>query len=163
MKIHVATTNQKTLEVWRSIIRIPIVEFTSTVPPQLTTDAILMAGQFAFDRYGGRPQSSDAQILQNKNGDGMPPFIIIPPYRPMVKNPEGGRSVAPGWEDVSPAYHAVSRALEGIKSWNLQEFDTPHHIESIVIDLAMLGMNNSSDTRTPASVHRALAEFYESQ
>jgi hypothetical protein len=163
MNIYVATTNQKTLEVWRSILRIRVVDFTSTVPPQLTADAILMAGQFAFDRYGGRPRTSDAQILQNSNGDGMPPLIVIPPYRPMVKSPEGGRTIAPGWEDVSPAYHAVSRALDGIKSWNLKEFGTPRHIESIVIDLAMLGMNNPSDTQTPTSVHRALAEFCESQ
>jgi hypothetical protein len=163
MKIYVASTNSDTLGLWRSVVRNPAVAFTSTLLPKLRCDGVLMAGQFAFDRYGGRPERSRAQILRNDKGDGMPPFVIVPPYRPMVEDAEGGRRVAPGWEHVSPAYHAISCGLTDIRAWNGKRAEGERKIESVVLDLAMLGMNNPADLQTPHSVNRALEEFWPSR
>lgn len=86
MKIYLATQNPRTAESWTNVFRarddVEVVESKAT---SVEADIIVMAGAWAFERYGGRPTRDQAQILPNETGDGLPLWVVIPPHRPFVR------------------------------------------------------------------------------
>ncbi|GHB33682.1 hypothetical protein [Streptomyces chryseus] len=158
MNIYITSQKPQVLALWKECIPpSTLIEYRDVSPTQLSVDAILMAGSFAFERYGGRPQRDVAQILPNRRNDNLPNLVIIPPYRPVADQEGGGHLAAPGWEDTSPAFHAISRSLLAIREWN----STNEHllaISTVNMSLPFLGMNDETDQSTPMSAYRALSE-----
>lgn len=157
--IYIASREPATLSLWKE--RIPPcegIEFSTEVPPSLKADAVAMSGAFAFDRYGGRPNRYEAQIIENTRGDGFPGFVVIPPYRLQVEQPDGSFSVAPEHAHMNPSYYAVSCTLRDVTLWNSIAQDSADAISSIILDLALLEMEDPLDSSTPESVGQAIRE-----
>jgi hypothetical protein len=152
MKIYVTSRQQSTLDLWASLLPASKeVEFVNGDDRKVHADALVMSGVWAFDRYGGRPSRESAQILSNTRGDGLPEWIVIPPFRPVIER-DGSFVVREDFEEVSPAYFAVLESLRAFKN----EFGD---CSSVALDLAMLGMDDPGDESTPASVARAIEAF----
>ncbi|WP_327074588.1 hypothetical protein OG196_33320 [Kitasatospora purpeofusca] len=152
MKIYVTSRQQATLDLWSLFLPVSIaIEFVNEVERVVRADVLAMSGIWAFDRYGGSPNREVAQVLSNERGDGLSDWIVVPPFRPIVEC-DGEISIREDFKDVSPAYHAVLGILRAVRS----EFGNS---ASITFDLPMLGMDDSRDESTPASVARAMEEF----
>lgn len=109
-----------------------------------------MAGAWAFEWYGGRPTRDHAQVVANETGDGLPLWVVIPPYRPFVRL--GGEiKVREDFASVSPAYFAIVESLRAIK----REFGNE---VVVVLCLPLLGMDDPDDGITPISVAQAVEE-----
>ncbi|MCT9142059.1 hypothetical protein [Streptomyces violarus] len=119
-------------------------------------DAVLMAGIFALERYGGRPGVQEAQILENRRGDGWHNLIIVPPGRPMTKDPQGDWKVQADYAHIQPAYFAASRSFRAIKEWNAH---AERQISAVEINLPLMDMDNPVDDSSPKSFNRALKEY----
>jgi hypothetical protein len=154
MKIYVTSRQQATLDLWSRLLPVnALIEFVNESVRVVHADVLVMSGVWAFDRYGGRPGRVVAQILPNVRGDGLPDWIVIPPFRPVVEK-EGVFFIRKDFEKISPAYHAVLQSLRAVRD----EFgESP----TVALDLAMLGMDDPGDESTPASVARAIDKFLE--
>ncbi|MFE7526647.1 hypothetical protein ACFU7Y_13070 [Kitasatospora sp. NPDC057542] len=152
MKIYVTSRQQSTLELWSRLLPVSIdIEFVNKADRSVQADALVMSGVWAFDRYGGSPKREAAQVLSNTRGDGLPEWIIVPPFRPVVQR--GSKFVIrDDFEHVSPAYYAV---LESLRMARSSFGDSA----SVALDLPMLGMDDPCDESTPASAARAIEEF----
>ncbi len=160
MNIYITSQSPQVLTLWKTYIPpSSLIEYRDVSPTQLSADAIMMDGSFAFERYGGRPQRDVAQILPNRRNDNLPDLVVIPPYRPVVDEHGGGHVAAPGWQDTSPAFHAISRSLLAIREWNFNK--NVLAISAVNMSLPFLGMNDETDQSTPMSVCRALSECAE--
>ncbi|MER6121788.1 hypothetical protein ABT173_03630 [Streptomyces sp. NPDC001795] len=152
MKIYVTSRQQSTLDLWARLLPAStVIEFVNEGDRRVHADALAMSGVWAFDRYGGSPNREAAQILSNARGDGLPEWIVVPPFRPVVER-DGSFSIRDDFEEVSPAYYAVLESLRAVKN----EFGDS---SSVALDLAMLGMDDPRDESTPASVARAIEAF----
>ncbi len=159
MKIYIASRDRGTLSLWESVIGTHgTLQYTTAVPPGLDVDAVVMSGMFAFDRYGGRPNRHEAQIIGNSRDDGFPRYVVIPPYRPLEKGADGTYRVPPRFAEITPSYYAVSCTLRDVELWNEMSRGTPEEIKSMVLDLALLEMDNPHDESTPKSVAKAILE-----
>ncbi|MFI6301954.1 hypothetical protein ACIBCH_08790 [Amycolatopsis thailandensis] len=152
MKIYVTSRQQLTLDLWSGLLPRSIsIEFVNGTSRSVQADVLVMSGVWAFDRYGGSPSREKAQVLSNSRGDGLPEWIVVPPFRPVVER--GGEAfIREDFEQVSPAYHAVLQSLRAIRV----EFGESVRV---VLDLSLLGMNDPHDDLTPSSVARAIEEF----
>lgn len=154
MKICITSRRQETLELWKRLLPdSPSVEFVNENDAEIHSDVLVMSGIWAFERYGGRPSRDAAQILANTRGDGLPDWIVIPPFRPVIEH-HGEVEIRSDFKSVSPAYYAVLTSLRAV--WN--EFGESC---TVALDLPLLGMNDPSDEETPVSVRRAIEEFWE--
>ncbi|WOI59450.1 hypothetical protein [Streptomyces fradiae] len=152
MKIYVTSFRQSTLDCWSSLLPESMeIEFVNESSRSIQADVLVMSGVWAFDRYGGRPNREAAQVLSNSRGDGLPEWIVVPPFRPIVER-DGGVSVREDFQQVSPAYYAVLHSLRAVRD----EFGDS---ASVALDLPMLGMDDPHDDSTPASVARAIEVF----
>ncbi|MCQ0022700.1 hypothetical protein M4914_06855 [Streptomyces somaliensis DSM 40738] len=152
MKIYVTSLQQSTLDLWSRLLpESTAIELVNQNSRSVRADVLVMSGVWAFDRYGGRPNRETAQILSNSNGDGLPDWIAVPPFRPIVEQ-DGGFSVREDFRQVSPAYYAVLQSLRAVRN----EFGDS---VSVILDLTMLGMDDPRDESTPASVARAVEVF----
>ncbi|MEU5024025.1 hypothetical protein [Streptomyces milbemycinicus] len=151
MKIYVATNNPQTAGSWANVLRArDDVEVIEARAVSVQADIIVMAGAWAFERYGGRPTRDEAQILPNETGDGMPLWVAIPPYRPFVR--KGNEiTVREDFAEVSPAYFAIAQSLRAIR----REFGNG---VVVLLDLPLLGMDDPCDEQTPLSVATAIGE-----
>ncbi|KAK1182784.1 hypothetical protein B7755_034410 [Streptomyces sp. NBS 14/10] len=126
------------------------VEVIESRATSLEVDIVVMAGVWAFERYGGRPSHEQAQILPNETGDGFPLWVVIPPYRPVVRK-DDEIVVREDFATVSPAYFAIVRSLQAMR----REFGS----EVVVLfGLPLLGMDDPRDRETPVSEARAIGE-----
>ncbi|MEE1801085.1 hypothetical protein PUR57_20775 [Streptomyces sp. JV176] len=152
MKIYVTSLQQSTLDLWSRLLPATLeIEFVNKSSRMVQADALVMSGVWAFDRYGGRPNRDVAQVLSNSREDGLPEWIIVPPFRPVVE--QGGEfSIREDFRDISPAYHAV---LESLRAARTEFGDSV----SVALDLPMLGMDDPRDESTPASAARAIEAF----
>ncbi|WP_427920754.1 hypothetical protein [Streptomyces sp. cg40] len=143
---------QSTLNLWSRLLpESTAIEFANRSSRSVQTDVLAMSGVWAFDRYGGKPNREAAQILPNSRGDGLPEWIVVPPFRPIVER--GGEfSIREDFEQISPAYHAVLQSLRAVRT----EFGDS---ASVALDLPMLGMDDPHDESTPASVAQAIEIF----
>jgi hypothetical protein len=152
MKIYVTSRQQATLDLWSSMLPASMkIEFVNEGDRRVQADALVMSGVWAFDRYGGRPNRESAQILSNTREDGLPEWIVIPPFRPIVEQ-DGSFVVREDFADVSPAYFSILESLRAFKN----EFGDS---SSVALDLPMLGMDDPRDESTPAAVARAIETF----
>ncbi|MFE2374173.1 hypothetical protein [Streptomyces sp. NPDC059398] len=152
MKIYVTSLQQPTLDLWSRLLpATTAIEFANQSSRSLRADVLVMSGVWAFDRYGGRPNREAAQALPNSKGDGLPEWIVVPPFRPIVER-DGEFSIREDFEQISPAYYAVLQSLRAVRD----EFGDS---ASVVLDLPMLGMDDPHDESTPASVARAIEVF----
>lgn len=152
MKIYVTSRQQSTLDLWSRLLPAStLIEFVNEGDRMVQADALAMSGVWAFDRYGGSPNRESAQILSNARGDGLPEWIVVPPFRPVVER-DGSFVIRDDWEEVSPAYYAVLESLRAVKN----EFGDS---SSVALDLPMLGMDDPCDESTPVSVARAIEAF----
>ncbi|MEU3059166.1 hypothetical protein [Streptomyces subrutilus] len=152
MKIYVTSRQQPTLDLWSRFLPASIgIEFVNEADRKVQADVLVMSGIWAFDRYGGSPNREAAQVLSNTRGDGLPDWIVVPPFRPVVER-DGEFVIREDFEHVSPAYYAVLGALRAVRS----DFGDS---ASIALDLSMLGMDDPCDESTPASVARAIEDF----
>ncbi|MDG9708227.1 hypothetical protein [Streptomyces sp. DH10] len=124
-------------------------------------DAVLMAGIFALERYGGRPGVNHAQILENRRGDGWHSLIIVPPGRPMTRDAEGGWKVQAEYAHIQPAYFAASRSFRAIEEWNAHHFE--RQISVVEINLPLMDMDNPVDDSSPQSFKKAFKEHCEAR
>ncbi|MCG8924056.1 hypothetical protein [Lentzea sp. CC55] len=153
MKIYVTSRQSSTLDLWARLLRSDSaeIEFVDESRRTVQADVIVMSGVWAFDRYGGRPDREKAQILPNLRGDGLPSWIVVPPFRPVVES-NGEIIVREDFEQVSPAYHAVLQSLRAIR-------DKFGCSAELVLSLPLLGMDDPQDESTPASVMQAVQAF----
>ena len=155
MKIYVASRNQETLDLWARLLPpSQCIEFVNYVERALRADAIIISGEWAFDRYGGSPDREVARIRPNMRNDGLPDWIVIPPYRPLAEVGDGTFKVRDDFRDVSPAYFGILQALRAIHA-NFGD------VCSVILDLPLLGMDDSRDESTPRSAASAIGEFSE--
>lgn len=152
MKIYVTSHQQATLDLWAGLLpeAAPIEYVNGNIDPA-QVDALTISGVWAFDRYGGKPNREAAQIVYNNCGDGLPGWIIIPPFRPITER-SGEISVREDFEHVSPTYHAVFASLLAAR----EKFGD---CASVALDLPMLGMDNPHDESTAVSAARAIENF----
>lgn len=152
MKIYVTSRQQSTLDLWARLLPAStVIEFINEGDRRVQADALAMSGVWAFDRYGGSPNREAAQILSNARDDGLPEWIVVPPFRPVVER-DGSFAIRDDFEEVSPAYYAVLESLRAVK-------DELGDSSSVALDLAMLGMDDPRDESTPTSVARAIEAF----
>ncbi|MDQ2587991.1 hypothetical protein [Saccharothrix yanglingensis] len=152
MKICVTSSRQSTLDLWSRLLPASTaIRFVNGSSRSVRADVLVMSGVWAFDRYGGRPDREAAQILPNTRGDGLPEWIVVPPFRPVVER-DGEFVTREDFAEVSPAYYAVLRSLQAVG----EEFGDS---VTVVLDLSLLGMDEPNDESTPASVARAIEEF----
>ncbi|MFE4665107.1 hypothetical protein ACFRI7_25665 [Streptomyces sp. NPDC056716] len=152
MKIYVTSLQQSTVDLWSRLLPESMaIEFVNESSRSIRADVLVMSGVWAFDRYGGRPNREAVQVLSNSRGDGLPEWIAVPPFRPIVKR-DGEFSIREDFEQISPAYYAVLQSLRAVRD----EFGDS---ASVVLDLPMLGMDDPHDESTPASVIRAIEIF----
>ncbi|MDQ1017028.1 hypothetical protein [Streptomyces afghaniensis] len=124
-------------------------------------DAVLMAGIFALERYGGRAGAQEAQILENRRGDGWHGLIVVPPGRPMTRDAQGEWRVQAGYAHIQPAYFAASRSFRAIEEWNAHHVEQP--ISAVEINLPLMNMDNPVDDSSPLSFREAFEEYREEQ
>lgn len=147
--------NQETLDAWQLLIPPgSTIEYRRGNPRSVSCDAVCMSGIYAFERYGGRPQSDRGQILDNLRNDGLPPLIVVPPSRPLQRAADGGMEVVPQFRSTSPAKYSMTHAVEAVKRWNERAHSV--RIETLDVDLPLLGMDDPSDASTSRSVRDAL-------
>ncbi|GHF11249.1 hypothetical protein [Streptomyces fumanus] len=152
MKIYVTSLQQSTLDHWSRVLPESMgIEFVNESSRSVRADALVMSGVWAFDRYGGRPNREAAQVLPNSRDDGLPEWIVVPPFRPIAER-DGRFSIREDFERISPAYHAVLHSLRAVR-------DELGDSVSVALDLPMLGMDDPHDESTPASVARAVEVF----
>ncbi|WP_146022163.1 hypothetical protein [Streptomyces sp. CB02959] len=157
MNIIITSDNESTLALWRARLSpFPQVQFTKERSADIEADAVAISGIYAFERYGGRPNSAIAQVITNTTGDGLPGLIIIPPSLPMVLGREKKPVVHPDYKQTSPAYYAISHTLQAIDALNSQGGRT---VTTVIFSLPLLGMNSPHDESTPTSVGRAIEEY----
>lgn len=146
MKIKIVSDNQETLDLWReSFPPFSGIHFVDSGVYRRGVDIVVLSGMWGFDRYGGSPSRESAQILPNELNDGMPDWVVIPPFLPADET--GGDS-----NPMSPAYYAVLKSLLKIT----QDFG---FCLNLALDLALLGMDDPEDVSTPLSVARAIERF----
>ncbi|WP_255953524.1 hypothetical protein [Streptomyces odontomachi] len=152
MKIYVTSHQQATLDLWAGLLpEAAAIEYVSGNIDPAQVDALAISGIWAFDRYGGKPSREAAQIVSNKNGDGLPGWIIIPPFRPVTEQ-SGEISIRKDFKHISPTYHAVLESLRAAR----ERFGES---ASVALDLPMLGMDNPRDEATAVSASRAIETF----
>lgn len=152
MRIYFASRNSDTLTSWARIIgHIKDVHYIDCADVTAQMDSVVMSGAWAFDRYGGRPNRTRAQIAFNERDGNLPGIVIIPPFRPLSEQ-EGVSSVREDFKPVSPAYYAASKALETAE----EELGSD---VSVVFHLPLLGMDDPLDESSPQSVSRAVTAF----
>jgi hypothetical protein len=157
MDIIITSDSARLLDVWRKHLGADLpVELWEAEARDVPADAALVAGTFAFGRYGGRPKGGEAQILRNGRGDGYPGLIVVPATRPAVLDADGRAVVRPEYAQVSPAYFGVSRALEAVREWNAGGAEP--RVDVLLLPLGLLGMESVDDTATPESVGRAVRD-----
>ncbi|MFC6093581.1 hypothetical protein [Saccharothrix lopnurensis] len=152
MKICVTSSRQSTLDLWARLLPASTaIGFVNGGGRSVRADVLVMSGVWAFDRYGGRPDREAAHILPNARGDGLPEWIVVPPFRPVVER-DGEFVTREDFAEVSPAHYAVLRSLQAVR----EEFGDS---VTVVLDLSLLGMDDPNDESTPASVARAIEDF----
>ncbi|MFI1161139.1 hypothetical protein [Streptomyces sioyaensis] len=156
MNIIIASDNDSTLALWEAHLS-PLAEvsFTKERAVHIEADAVAIAGIYAFERYGGRPNTTAAQVVTNTTGDGLPGVVIIPPSLPVILNSEKRPVVHPDYTEVSPAYYAISHTLKVIDALNTEGEQV---VRRVIFSLPLLGMNNPRDASTPSSVRQAIEE-----
>ncbi|MFJ4631061.1 hypothetical protein [Streptomyces sp. NPDC088847] len=155
MQLLVTSMSQETLDVWQLVIPPgDTVAYRKGNPRSVPSDAVCMSGIYAFERYGGRPQSDRGQILDNLRNDGLPTLIVVPPSRPLQRTVDGAVEVVPEFRSTSPAEYSMTHAVEAVKRWNERAHSV--RIETLDVDLPLLGMDDPSDASTPRSVRNAL-------
>ncbi|MGW8556876.1 hypothetical protein [Streptomyces tubercidicus] len=156
MNIIIASDNDSTLTLWRThLSSIADISFTKDRPAQIEADAVVISGIYAFERYGGRPNTTAAQTITNMTGDGLPGVVIIPPSLPVILNSEKRPVVHPDYTEISPACYAISHTLKVIDALNAEGEQA---IRRVILPLPLLGMNSPRDASTPSSVRRAIEE-----
>ncbi|MEW2522409.1 hypothetical protein [Actinacidiphila alni] len=157
MDIIVTSTSAPLLDVWRRHLGDGLpVELWEAEARDVPADAVAMAGMFAHERYGGRPEPGRAKILRNGRGDGFPGLVVVPATRPMTRDAAGQAVVRPESADVGPAYFGISRALDALREWNTAGAEP--RVDVLLFPLGLLGMDSAADSATPASVGRAVRE-----
>ncbi|MFI9262533.1 hypothetical protein ACIGT4_33220 [Streptomyces sioyaensis] len=153
----ITSDNDSTLALWEAHLS-PLAEvsFTRERAACIEADAVVISGVYAFERYGGRPNVTAAQIVPNVTGDGLPGVVIIPPSLPMILNSEKRPVVHPDYTEVSPAYYAISHTIKVIDALNAEGGQV---VRRVIFSLPLLGMNNPRDASTPSSVRRAIEEY----
>lgn len=152
MKIYVSSLRQSTLDLWSRLLPpSKTIEFANRSSRSLGAGVLVMSGVWAFDRYGGSPDREAAQVLPNSRDDGMPEWIVVPPFRPVVER-DGGVSIRDDFKQVSLAYYAVLQSLRVVRD----EFGES---VTVALDLPLLGMDDPGDESTPVSVARAIEAF----
>jgi hypothetical protein len=121
-------------------------------------DAVLMAGLFALERYGGRPSFEHAQILENRRGDGWHALIVVPPTRPMTKDARGDWKVRADYEGIHPVYFAASRSFQAIAEWN-ETHEVP--ISAVEVNLPLMNMDRPVDDSSARAFKAAYEEYRE--
>jgi hypothetical protein len=153
MKIYVTSRQQATLDLWSGLLPAsPTIEFANDGDRKVQADATVMSGIWAFDRYGGSPDREVAQVLANTRGDGLPQWVIIPPFRPVVKRGSGEFGIRDNFVDVSPAYFGILESLRAAR----RKFGDGCIVE---LNLPLLGMDDPRDSSTPSSVSDAIQAF----
>jgi hypothetical protein len=156
MKIIITSRNAETIETWQRVIPVdPAVSFETALRAEGTVDAVLMAGVFAHQRYGGRPGAREAQIIDNRREDGWPPLVIVPPTRPIVTDGEGGTRIDPEFQGIKPTYYAASHVFAAVARWNARH---THAIATVEVNLPLLDMDTPSDKSSPRSFAEALLD-----
>ncbi|MGW7572961.1 hypothetical protein [Streptomyces sp. NPDC054765] len=157
LNIIITSDNDSTLALWEAHLSpLPEVSFTKERAAYIEADAVVISGVYAFERYGGRPNTTAAQIVTNVTGDGLPGVVIIPPSVPVILDSEKRPVVHPDYTEVSPAYYAISHTLKVIDALNAEGEQV---VRRVVFSLSLLGMNNPRDASTPSSVRRAIEEY----
>lgn len=154
MKLYITSRSRPTLDLWSSTLPRPRdveLEFVDENEWSVQTDALVMSGVWAFDRYGGRPEREVAQLLLNTREDGLPQWIVVPPFLPVVER-NGKFVVREDFASISPAYHAILESLRCIR----REFGDAVSVE---LNLPLLGMDDSDDRSTAESAGRAISQF----
>ncbi|MFE6336250.1 hypothetical protein ACFVOK_24045 [Streptomyces sp. NPDC057798] len=159
--MHIVITSQKTstLDRWQRVFEgCADVTCRRGLRAESPVDAVLMAGLFAHERYGGRPSFSEAEVLENRRGDGWPDLVIVPPTRPMTKDSEGNWKVHADYADIQPAYFAASRSFQAIVDWN-----STHEvsISAVELNLGLMNMDNPVDDSSARAFRSAFEEYRE--
>ncbi|GAB2913764.1 hypothetical protein [Streptomyces mayteni] len=156
MQIIITSRNAETVQTWQRVLEgDPDVHLQVGNRAQVPVDAVVMAGIFAHERYGGRPSYETAEILVNKRGDGQPLLVIVPPSRPMRFDEHHTPQVHPDYATVQPAYHAATHVFDAIHRWNETHQEA---ISAIEVSLPLLGLDDPGDESSPRSFDRALRE-----
>ncbi|MFD5317723.1 hypothetical protein [Streptomyces sp. NPDC127098] len=157
MQIIITSRNAETLRTWRRFFENdPDVDLQVGNRAQVPVDAVLMAGIFAHERYGGSPSHDSAEILVNRRGDGQPPLVIVPPGRRMRLDEHGRPQVHPDHAAIDPAYHTASHVFDAIHQWNETRQET---ISAIEVSLPLVGFDDPLDESSPQAFRRALTEY----
>ncbi|MBC2908240.1 hypothetical protein [Streptomyces cupreus] len=159
MRLVITSQKTDTLDRWQRAFE-GCAEVTCRRGPRAETpvDAVLMAGLFAHERYGGRPSFSEAEILQNRRGDGCPDLVIVPPTRPMAKDSDGNWKVHTDYADIHPARFAASRCFQAIVEWNSTQ-EVP--ISAVELNLGLMNMDNPVDDSSARAFRDAFEEHRE--
>ncbi|MGW6060838.1 hypothetical protein [Streptomyces sp. NPDC055189] len=158
MRLVVTSERAETLDIWRPVFEEhPEVTFELASRSQTPVDAVMMAGIFAIERYGSRPNFRHAQILENHRGDGWHDLVIVPPTRPMTRNADGVWQVVAEYADIHPAYYAASHAFQAIAEWNASHDGRP--INGVEINLPLMDMNKPVDESSPSAFKAALDDL----
>ncbi|GAA1932901.1 hypothetical protein [Kitasatospora viridis] len=152
MKMYVTSRQQATLDLWSRLLPASMaIDFVNEDVRSIRADVLVMSGVWAFDRYGGSPNREAAQVLSNATGDGLPEWIVVPPFRPIVER-DGKFIIRRDFQKISPAYHAILESLRVVKN----EFGDSVRV---ALDLPMLGMDDPCDESTPTSAASAIEVF----
>ncbi|MFH9062186.1 hypothetical protein ACH4GM_13330 [Streptomyces coeruleorubidus] len=160
MRLVITSQKTDTLDRWQHVFEdCQDVICQQGLRAETPVDAVLMAGVFALERYGGRPGAEEAQILENRRGDGWHDLIVVPPGRPMARDPQGEWKVQAGYAHLHPASFAASRSFRAVKEWNARHVE--RKISVVEINLPLMDMDNPVDDSSPQSFKKAFKEYRE--
>lgn len=160
MRLVITSQKTDTLERWQRVFEgYEDVICQRGLRAETPVDAVLMAGIFALERYGGRPGVEDAQILENRRGDGWHSLIIVPPGRPMSRDAHGEWKVQDGYAHIQPAYFAASRSFRAIEEWNARHVE--RQISVVEINLPLMDMDKPVDDSSAQAFKKAFQEHCE--
>lgn len=158
MRLVVTSQKPQTLNRWQRVfancVRVSCEQGLRSTEP---VDAVLMSAIFALERYGGRPGTPYAQILENQRGDGWHGLIVVPPGRPLTTDSEGNQRVRKGYEDTPPAYFAASRSFQAIEEWNKA---ARRKIAVLEVNLPLMNMDNPVDDSSAMYFRAALKDCF---
>lgn len=149
MRYVFASSQGRVLDVWRPVLAEGgLSDLRAGYGPETATgcDAVVLAAPLVHDRYGGKPNSAQAQILENDRGDGLPSLIVAMPavvFSGKVITPDEDPGIAPNpvLQDL------VLKCLEAVDEFRMrnpaQEID--------VLEFSIDGM------MIPGSMHESAA------
>jgi hypothetical protein len=152
MRLVICAQSESRLTEWREALGdISGLDFRFGTMPDVSfgCDAMIIPAFLAHDRYGGKPESDRAQIIENLRGDSLPALIVATPsYAPLSTKSFDHSLASTRLRDV------FDKCLEAVRDYNAVHCGS--QIRSIAINVAALGAGGLTDRSAADSLKDAV-------